>query len=381
MSITEPVTPPVRSDDAMPLNGIDHVELYVGNAAQAAYYYTRAFGFHEVAYAGLETGNREFTSHVLEQGRIRLVLTGRCGRAPRSPRTPSATATASRSSRCRCPTRGTLTRRGRPRRARRARTRRGLRRARRGRARRDRDLRRHDPPVRRARRLPGRVRARLRGGRARRLGRRRRPAGDRPHRRQRRGRQDGRVGRLLRARCSGFRAARPLRRQGHQHRVLGADVKVVQDGNGRIKFPINEPAAGQAQVADRGVPASSTAAPACSTSPWPPATSSRPSRAARRTTSSFLRVPDAVLRRRCRSASATIEETSTSWPSWASSSTATTRATCCRSSPSRSGTARRCSSRSSSATARASFGKGNFKALFEAIEREQDTARQPLRQR
>ena len=40
----------------MPLHGIDHVELWVGNAAQAAYFYTRAFGFREVAYAGLETG-------------------------------------------------------------------------------------------------------------------------------------------------------------------------------------------------------------------------------------------------------------------------------------------------------------------------------------
>ncbi|MEA2268806.1 MAG: 4-hydroxyphenylpyruvate dioxygenase, partial [Solirubrobacteraceae bacterium] len=39
--------------DFMPLNGIDHVELYVGNALQAAYFYTRALGFREVAYAGL----------------------------------------------------------------------------------------------------------------------------------------------------------------------------------------------------------------------------------------------------------------------------------------------------------------------------------------
>jgi 4-hydroxyphenylpyruvate dioxygenase len=62
--------------DHMPLNGIDHVELWVGNAAQAAYFFTRAFGFTEVAYRGLETGAREHTSHVLEQGRIRLVLTG-----------------------------------------------------------------------------------------------------------------------------------------------------------------------------------------------------------------------------------------------------------------------------------------------------------------
>ena len=60
----------------MPLHGIDHVELWVGNAKQAAYFYTRAFGFREVAYAGLETGVRDRTSHVLKQGRIRLVLTG-----------------------------------------------------------------------------------------------------------------------------------------------------------------------------------------------------------------------------------------------------------------------------------------------------------------
>ena len=47
-----------------------------GNAAQAAFYLTRAFGFTETAYAGLETGRRDRVSHVLEQGRIRLVLTG-----------------------------------------------------------------------------------------------------------------------------------------------------------------------------------------------------------------------------------------------------------------------------------------------------------------
>ena len=62
--------------DFMPLHGIDHIELWVGNAAQAAYYFTRAFGFTEVAYAGLETGLRDRVSHVLQQGRIRLVLTG-----------------------------------------------------------------------------------------------------------------------------------------------------------------------------------------------------------------------------------------------------------------------------------------------------------------
>ena len=62
--------------DIMPVHGIDHLEFYVGNAAQAAFYYQRAFGFTLTGYSGLETGNRESVSFVLEQGRIRLVLTG-----------------------------------------------------------------------------------------------------------------------------------------------------------------------------------------------------------------------------------------------------------------------------------------------------------------
>jgi 4-hydroxyphenylpyruvate dioxygenase len=67
---------PAATDDFMPLHGVDHVELYVGNALQAAYFYTHAMGFREVAYAGMETGTRDRASHVLQQGRIRLVLTG-----------------------------------------------------------------------------------------------------------------------------------------------------------------------------------------------------------------------------------------------------------------------------------------------------------------
>jgi 4-hydroxyphenylpyruvate dioxygenase len=66
----------VTDVDRMPIHGIDHLELYVGNAAQAAFFFTRAFGFTETAYSGLETGRRDRVSHVLEQGRIRLVLTG-----------------------------------------------------------------------------------------------------------------------------------------------------------------------------------------------------------------------------------------------------------------------------------------------------------------
>jgi 4-hydroxyphenylpyruvate dioxygenase len=70
------VATPVPEHDVMPVHGIDHVELYVGNAAQAAYFFTHAYGFTETAYAGLETGRRDRVSHVLEQGRIRFVLTG-----------------------------------------------------------------------------------------------------------------------------------------------------------------------------------------------------------------------------------------------------------------------------------------------------------------
>jgi 4-hydroxyphenylpyruvate dioxygenase len=75
---TQPVVAPSdqHTDDFMPLHGIDHVELYVGNARQAAHFYATALGFRETAYAGLHTGVRDRVSHVLEQGRIRLVLTG-----------------------------------------------------------------------------------------------------------------------------------------------------------------------------------------------------------------------------------------------------------------------------------------------------------------
>jgi 4-hydroxyphenylpyruvate dioxygenase len=63
------------SADFMPLDGWDHVELWVGNAKQAAYYYEHAFGFRRTAYAGPETGVRDRASYVLEQNDIRLVLT------------------------------------------------------------------------------------------------------------------------------------------------------------------------------------------------------------------------------------------------------------------------------------------------------------------
>ena len=61
--------------DFMPLQGWDHVELWVGNAKQAAYYYEQALGFTRTAYAGPETGVRDRASYVLEQGDIRFLLT------------------------------------------------------------------------------------------------------------------------------------------------------------------------------------------------------------------------------------------------------------------------------------------------------------------
>ena len=61
--------------DFLPLKGTDHVEFYVGNARQAAYYYRTAFGMSLVAYAGPETGQRDRASYVLKQGKVRFVLT------------------------------------------------------------------------------------------------------------------------------------------------------------------------------------------------------------------------------------------------------------------------------------------------------------------
>jgi len=71
-----PVAPPV-------IGGIDHVEWWVGNARAFAGLLTSAFGFEEVAYAGPETGRRDRVSHLLQQGRIRFIVTGALG--PESP--------------------------------------------------------------------------------------------------------------------------------------------------------------------------------------------------------------------------------------------------------------------------------------------------------
>lgn len=64
-----------EKNDFMPINGTDYLELYVSNSKQAAHYYKTAFGFESLAYKGLETGSREYESYVLVQDKIRLVLT------------------------------------------------------------------------------------------------------------------------------------------------------------------------------------------------------------------------------------------------------------------------------------------------------------------
>lgn len=64
-----------EAEDFLPILGTDFVEFYVGNAKQAAYYYEHAWGFEPVAYSGLETGNKDQVSYVMKQDKIRLVLT------------------------------------------------------------------------------------------------------------------------------------------------------------------------------------------------------------------------------------------------------------------------------------------------------------------
>jgi len=76
MEIPQNVAPSLATtEDFLPINGTDHLEFYVGNAKQSAYFYQSAFGFELVAYAGPETGVRDRASYVLQQGKIRFVLT------------------------------------------------------------------------------------------------------------------------------------------------------------------------------------------------------------------------------------------------------------------------------------------------------------------
>ncbi|WP_338449946.1 4-hydroxyphenylpyruvate dioxygenase [Niallia oryzisoli] len=76
--MTQKVTSVIQTkkQEIFPVKNIHHIEIYTGNTKQAAFYYAKAFGFKLTAYKGLETGSRDRVSYVLEQGAIRLVLTG-----------------------------------------------------------------------------------------------------------------------------------------------------------------------------------------------------------------------------------------------------------------------------------------------------------------
>ena len=151
------------AEDFMPLLGWDHVEFWVGNAKQAAYFYEHAMGFTRTAYAGPETGVRDRASYVLEQGDIRFVVTTALREEHEITKHHAQHGDGVRDIALTVPDATEAYRAGRA--ARRAQRRRAA--ARRGRvrprrARGDRDVRRHDPHVRQPRRLRGPVPAGLR---------------------------------------------------------------------------------------------------------------------------------------------------------------------------------------------------------------------------
>src|ERR1039458_4412848 len=80
-TMTSPV--PEQAHDTFPINGTDYIEFWVGNARQSAVYYRAAFGFELVGYRGPETGVRDRASYLLQQDKIRFVLT--CPLGPEGP--------------------------------------------------------------------------------------------------------------------------------------------------------------------------------------------------------------------------------------------------------------------------------------------------------
>src|SRR5438128_2460422 len=72
---TATLTAPEQVTDTFPINGTDFIEFYVGNAKQAAHFYRNVFGYKILGYRGPETGTRDRASYILEQGKVRLLLT------------------------------------------------------------------------------------------------------------------------------------------------------------------------------------------------------------------------------------------------------------------------------------------------------------------
>src|SRR5437879_13902039 len=74
-TIAAPKKAPAAETDFLPLQGTDYIELYVGNAKQAAHFYKTAFGFQSLAYSGPETGTKERASYAIRQHQLTFVLT------------------------------------------------------------------------------------------------------------------------------------------------------------------------------------------------------------------------------------------------------------------------------------------------------------------
>src|SRR3989304_2264087 len=74
-----PSRPMTEEADFLQIKAIDHVQFYVGNAKHAMYYWWKGFGFQPAAYSGLETGNREYASYLLQSGQIRFVISAPYG--------------------------------------------------------------------------------------------------------------------------------------------------------------------------------------------------------------------------------------------------------------------------------------------------------------
>ncbi len=242
------------AENPLRLKSIHHVEFWVGNAKQAAYYYRQAFGFSQFAYAGLETGRRDAASlrPPAGQGAHRADHAARAGR-PDRPTTSACTATACATS----PSTWTTPTRPSPRRWRAARSRsvepRGPdRRARDRPPCGDRDLRRHDPLAGVLRGLPRPVPARVTR------------RSDAPGRDAGLLRIDHMVGNVELGRMNhwvdwysrvlGLHALHQLRRQGHLHRVLRADVDGDVRRLVRDQVPDQRAGAGAQEEPDRRVP-------------------------------------------------------------------------------------------------------------------------------
>ena len=233
--------------DDIALKRIDHVRMFVGNARQSAYFYRNAFGFEVVAYAGLETGVRDEACYVLRQGQITFVLA-----SPLSGEHPDAQRLVMHGDGVQsialevgdvpAAFDGGRGRGAKPAKA----AADDRRRIRRLRIRRDQSLRRYDAHLRRPIAVQGRLRAGLQAD-----GRRSvqpglvppgRAQGHRPHRRQRRRRARWATGSTTTARSWGFRCSRASTTRTSAPTTRRSMSKVVADGRGRIKFPINEPA-------------------------------------------------------------------------------------------------------------------------------------------